>query len=201
MKLAHAHRGQDYLLIPSHYHHARIKVTGTGGRPGGTQQGVEGRITRGELGAGNPAPWGPGGPDKPPAARLGREEQQHQEAHTQPRTRHPHARGHTTPQTRGHITPPHPACTSSATWSHTHHTSARSSAHLLAHSLPMHCTPPIPHGSPGALFVLKPVGSPRVQTLHSEDSDHQWPVIGRFCSTELIILKQMEGFVVEILEK
>ena len=153
MKLAHAHRGQDYLLIPSHYHHARIKVTGTGGRPGGTQQGVEGRITRGELGAGNPAPWGPGGPDKPPAARLGREEQQHQEAHTQPRTRHPHARGHTTPQTRGHITPPHPACTSSATWSHTHHTSARSSAHLLAHSLPMHCTPPIPHGSPGALFV------------------------------------------------
>ena len=123
------------------------------GRPGGTQQGVEGRITRGELGAGNPAPWGPGGPDKPPAARLGREEQQHQEAHTQPRTRHPHARGHTTPQTRGHITPPHPVCTSSATWSHTHHTSARSSAHLLAHSLPMHCTPPIPHGSPGALFV------------------------------------------------
>ena len=54
------------------------------------------------------------------------------------------------------------------------------------------------HGTP---FVLKPVGSPRVQTLHSEDSDHQWPVLGRFCSTGLIILKQMEGSVVEILEK
>ncbi|XP_055417878.1 grifin [Bubalus kerabau] len=31
MKLAHAHRGQDHLLVPSHYHHAHIKVTGTGG--------------------------------------------------------------------------------------------------------------------------------------------------------------------------
>ena len=53
----------------------------------------------------------------------------------------------------------------------------------------------------GTLFVLKPVGSPQVQAFPSEADNHQGPVLGRFCSIELIILRWIDGFVVEILEK
>lgn len=62
--------------------------------------------------------------------------------------------------------------------------------------------PECPGGeTPRTLLVLKPGASPQAQTFPSEADKHQGPVLGRCCSTELLILRWLDGFVVEILGK